>query len=70
VFPLAGGTVTIFCNQGDVHVTGFTPAKGYTQSETRFSPDSLRVSFSSDRHNSRVWVTWRNTCYAEVTESA
>lgn len=69
VFPLEGGTVTMFCNRGDVHVTGFTPVKGFTQSERRFSPDSLQVSFSSDRHISRVWVTWRNTCYAEVTES-
>jgi hypothetical protein len=68
-FSLLGGQVTVFCNGGDVHVTGFTPAKGFTQSETRFSPDSLRINFSSGTHISRVWVTWRNSCYAETTES-
>jgi hypothetical protein len=68
-FSLEGGQVSVFCNRGDVHVTGITPAKGFTQSETRFSPDSLRVNFSSERHISRLWVTWRNSCYAEITES-
>jgi hypothetical protein len=68
-FSLEGGQVTVFCNRGDVHVIGFTPAKGFTQSETRFSPDSLRINFSSEKHISRLWVTWRNSCYAEITES-
>jgi hypothetical protein len=68
-FVLVGGEVTVFCTRGDVHVTGITPAKGFTQSETRFSPDSLRINLSGDKHISRLWVTWRNSCYSEITES-
>jgi hypothetical protein len=68
-FSLQGGQVTVFCNRGDVHVIGFTPAKGFTESETRFAPDSLRINFSSEKHISRLWVTWRNSCYSEITES-
>lgn len=68
-FVLQGGQVTVFCSRGDVHVTTVTAARGFTQSETRFSPDSLRVNLSSDKHISRLWVTWRNSCYSEITES-
>jgi hypothetical protein len=69
VFMVQGGQVTVFCNRGDVRVTGLTPAKGFTKSEARDSPESVRITFTSDKHISRVWVTWREGCYGETTES-
>lgn len=69
-FALTGGRVSVFCAGGDVHVTGLTPAAGFTGSETRFSPDSVRITFASPQQRvSQVWVSWRNKCYAEITES-
>jgi hypothetical protein len=68
-FSLQGGQVTVFCARGDVHVVDTDAVKGFTESENRLSPDSLRINFISDQHISRLWVTWRNSCYAEITES-
>jgi hypothetical protein len=68
-FTLQGGQVTVFCNRGDVHVVDATAARGFVKSETRQSPDSLRVNFTGDRHISRLLVMWRNSCYSEISES-
>jgi hypothetical protein len=68
-FSLQGGEVSFYCARGNVKVASMTPKSGFTGSETRWSPDSDRVSFYTDKHVSRVWVTWRDGCYAEITES-
>jgi hypothetical protein len=69
-FTVQGGLVTVFCNRGDVHVVGVKAARGFIESETRDLPDSLRINFTSTKHISRLWVTWRNSaCYSEITES-
>lgn len=69
IFTLQGGEVSFYCARGNVKVAAMTPKAGFTGSETRWSPDSDRVSFYTDKHVSRVWVTWRDGCYAEITES-
>ena len=69
-FTLHGGEVVVWASRAEVRVVSATPADGFTDSVTRWSPNSVRISFNSPEHTSRVWVTWRNGPYAEVTETA
>lgn len=69
-FALRGGEVVVLASRAEVRVVSATPAEGFTDSVTRWSANSVRISFNSPNHTSRVWVTWRNGPYAEVTETA
>src|SRR5690606_36136116 len=69
IFVLRGGEVVVWASRAEVRVVSAVPAEGFTDSVTRWSSNSVRISFNSPEHTSRVWVTWRNGPYAEVTET-
>lgn len=69
VFMLRGGEVVVWASRAEVRVISATATDGFTDSVTRWSANSVRISFNSPEHTSRVWVTWRNGPYAEVTET-
>jgi len=69
-FPLVGGELVVFTNQYETHVVSSRPRTGYTAITTRVDQRSLLVSYVSAQQASRVFVTWRQAPYAEVTETA
>jgi len=69
IFRLPGGDTHIACSPDRVEVLSKTPKPGYTATVQQYGDASLRVSFTSDRHTSRVFVSWRDECYSEVSES-
>jgi hypothetical protein len=68
-FHVQGGDITFWCDQYDVHVMAYSPKSGYVIDYTRYSARSLLVSLLSTQRASRVYVTWRNGPYAEITET-
>jgi hypothetical protein len=69
VFRLKGGDVTILCGPVEVRVLTSKPAKGFSAVQTSDGPRIVRISFNSSKHTSRIYSTWRDGPYAEVTES-
>lgn len=69
-FRLVGGDLVVFTNQYETHVVSSRPRAGYTAITTRVDQRTLLVSYVSAQQASRVFVTWRQTPYAEVTETA
>jgi hypothetical protein len=69
-FRVVGGDALIRCNENDIVVLTTRPRPGYRAEDQRFGGAGLRVSFISDRHTSRVFVSFRDgSCYAEISES-
>jgi hypothetical protein len=68
-FHLVGGDVVAWAGHDDAQILSTNPHQGYQVNVTRYSGDSVMVSFFHDRRTSRVWVRWWNGPYAEVTES-
>jgi hypothetical protein len=68
-FRVQGGEVTFLVRAGEVRAIRSDARPGYNVFETRFTPQSLRVSFVSAGHTSRVYAEWRAGPYAEITES-
>jgi len=68
-FHLVGGDVVAWTGRDDAQILTMTPHSGYQVNVTRYSGDSVMVSFFGNRKTSRVWVRWWNGPYAEVTES-
>ena len=69
VFRVRGGDVTFWVEEPGVRILEAQAAPGFTAVHTRFDQRSLMVSFISSGHISRVYATWRDGPYAEVTES-
>jgi hypothetical protein len=69
-FHLIGGDVTILSEPFDVRVLSTDPKPGYVALRTWYDYRTVRVSLVSSALTSRVFVTWRNGPYAEITESA
>lgn len=67
-FRTTGGDLVAVCAKGAVQVTEVTPHSGYTVSTSRNGPDSVTVTFTTNRHVSRLVIRWWNGPYAEVTE--
>ena len=68
-FRLKGGDVTMVCGPVETRVSTVQPRRGYMVEQTRDGPRTVRVSFVSARHTSRLYTAWRDGPYAEVTES-
>ena len=68
-FRMRGGEVTVWCAHGDVRALTVKPAQGYTVNRDQMNSENLLVSLQSRRHTSRVYVSWRDGPYAELTES-
>jgi hypothetical protein len=68
-FRLRGGEVTVWCARGDVRLLGAKPAQGYEVDRDLMNPENLLVTLRSRQHTSRVFVSWRDGPYAELTES-
>ncbi len=68
-FVVRGGTVTLRVDQSEVRAVDAVAGSGFVVVHTRYDERSLLVSFLSAAHISRVFVTWRDGPYAEVTES-
>ena len=68
-FHVQGGDITFWCDQYDVHVMAYSLKPGYVVDYSRYSVRSLQVSLLSTQRASRVYVTWRNGPYAEITET-
>jgi len=69
LFRVRGGDVTFWVDEREVRVVEARAALGFAPVHTRFDQRSLMVSFISAGHISRVYATWRDGPYAEVTES-
>jgi len=68
-FRLKGGDVTMLCGPVETRVLAVQARRGYTVEQTRDGPRTVRVSFVSTRHTSRLYTAWRDGPYAELTES-
>jgi hypothetical protein len=69
-FHLNGGDLTVEAGQWEARVVNENPNPGFIPFTMRFDIRTILVSFASGAHSSRVFVTWRNGPYAEVTEVA
>jgi len=69
-FHLNGGDLTVESDQWEARVLSEKPKPGFVPFTMRFDIRTILVSFASGTSNSRVFVTWRNGPYAEVTEAA
>jgi hypothetical protein len=69
-FHLSGGELTVEADQWEARVLSETPTPGFIPFTMRFDMRTILVSFVSGLHSSRVFVTWRDGPYAEVTEVA
>jgi hypothetical protein len=69
-FHLNGGDLTLESDQWEARVLSEKPKPGFVPFTMRFDIRTILVSFASASPSSRVFVTWRNGPYAEVTEAA
>jgi hypothetical protein len=69
-FRLRGGEVQVQISEHEVRVLQLRPARGYSPDVNQDGPTTIRISFETDEHSSRVMVIWRDDGpYAEVTET-
>jgi hypothetical protein len=68
-FRVRGGTVTCLVEPSGARVLDTQANRGFNTEQARPDPRSVMVSFISNAHVSRVYATWRNGPYAEITES-
>lgn len=68
-FRLTGGTVTIVVGPHETKVLDTQAQPGYTVQQAPAGPLAVQVSFISPQHTSRVYASWRDAPYAEITES-
>jgi hypothetical protein len=64
-----GGAVTCLVGPSGARVLQTQANRGFKTEQARPDPRSVMVSFISNAHVSRVYATWRNGPYAEITES-
>ena len=70
-FAVRGGEALVRISQETVEVLEVKPARGFAPDVNRDGATTVRISFESDAHNSRILVIWRgDRPYAEVTETA
>jgi hypothetical protein len=69
-FHLNGGDLTVQSDQWEARVLSEKPKPGFVPFTMRFDIRTILVYFASGSRSSRVYVTWRDGPYAEVTESA
>lgn len=68
-FIVRGGEVVFRASRREVDVVEHTGNPGYEVSVNRWSRSSVIFSFESVEQTSRIWVMWRGSPYAEVTET-
>jgi len=56
----AGGTVTVTYSNGNVFLTGATPALGFSMEIEDAGPDKVRVDFDSGDDEISVRIEWKD----------
>jgi outer membrane biosynthesis protein TonB len=70
-FKVRGGEALVQINENEVRVLEVEPARGYQPDVNQDGSTTVRISFESPAHNSRILVIWRDDRpYSEITETA
>jgi hypothetical protein len=68
-FHVEGGTVTIVVGPRETKVLDAIAQPRYAVQQAPAGQLSVQVSFVSPEHTSRIYASWRDAPYAEITES-
>lgn len=66
---VTGGFARLRFAANDVRVISTTPAQGFTASFAQQSPGVATVTFTSEKHTSRITAYWDRTARAQVSET-
>jgi hypothetical protein len=66
-----GGEAVVRISQDEVRVLEVDPVRGYEPDVNQDGETTVRISFESPTHNSRILVIWNDDRpYSEITETA